>query len=244
MALMLVFFLLTIVVGHFADVCPEPERLCYNCKQPGHESNECSRPKSVDAKQCYACGGVGHIQASCPTAHGPGGGARPKGRCYNCGQFVGLLDKPVDKLSEKQGHIARNCNQIHFSTLPRGGGGGNGGFRPRFAQGGGGGFVGGRVICYKCGGYNHFARDCQANSVKCYNCGKFGHISRDCPSASHGGIDKSVKTCYRCGEQGHISRDCPSARSNGKTTAVPRVVDEEDEEGEEDDSSIVSSASD
>lgn len=25
-------------------------------------------------------------------------------------------------------------------------------------------------------GYNHFAKDCQANGVKCYNCGKFGHI--------------------------------------------------------------------
>ncbi|KAI9254521.1 hypothetical protein BDA99DRAFT_518638, partial [Phascolomyces articulosus] len=44
-------------VGHFADVCPEPERLCYNCKQPGHESSQCPRPRTTDAKQCYTCGG-------------------------------------------------------------------------------------------------------------------------------------------------------------------------------------------
>ena len=45
------------LVGHFADVCPEPERLCYNCKQPGHESSQCPRPRTTDAKQCFTCGG-------------------------------------------------------------------------------------------------------------------------------------------------------------------------------------------
>lgn len=47
---------------------------------------------------------------------------------------------------------------------PRGGFGG--GFR--------GGFAGGprAATCYKCGGPNHFARDCQAAAQKCYACGK------------------------------------------------------------------------
>ena len=46
-----------LLVGHFADSCPEPERLCYNCKQPGHEANQCPQPRTAEAKQCYSCGG-------------------------------------------------------------------------------------------------------------------------------------------------------------------------------------------
>ena len=52
--------------------------------------------------------------------------------------------------------------------LPRGGYGGPGGFIGR------GGFQGGArtATCYKCGGPNHYARDCQAQAMKCYACGK------------------------------------------------------------------------
>lgn len=45
-------------------------------------------------------------------------------------------------------------------------------------RGGYGGFRGGyagtnrAATCYKCGGPNHYARDCQAQAMKCYACGK------------------------------------------------------------------------
>ena len=54
-------------VGHIAENCASEQRLCYNCRQPGHESSACPQPRSVAAKQCYSCGGVGHIQAECPS---------------------------------------------------------------------------------------------------------------------------------------------------------------------------------
>lgn len=55
------------IVGHIAENCTSEQRLCYNCRQPGHESAACPQPRTVAAKQCYSCGGVGHIQAECPS---------------------------------------------------------------------------------------------------------------------------------------------------------------------------------
>ena len=58
---------LSTTVGHIAENCTSHERLCYNCRKPGHESSTCTEPRTVAAKQCYSCGGIGHIQAECPT---------------------------------------------------------------------------------------------------------------------------------------------------------------------------------
>lgn len=53
-------------VGHIAENCSSEQRLCYNCRQPGHESSACPSPRTVASKQCYSCGGVGHIQGMFP----------------------------------------------------------------------------------------------------------------------------------------------------------------------------------
>ena len=164
-------------MGHYAEVCTSSERLCYNCKQPGHESNQCPHPRTTEskkrktvreerslidttAKQCYHCQGLGHVQADCPTLRISGAAG---GRCYQCNQM---------------GHIARNCPnpQGGAAPVPRGGGFvGRGGFR--------GGYSGMQTnraaTCYKCGGPNHYARDCQAQAMKCYACGKLVSI-RSC----------------------------------------------------------------
>jgi hypothetical protein len=39
------------VVGHIAEACSSSERLCYNCRQPGHESAACPSPRTTTAKQ-------------------------------------------------------------------------------------------------------------------------------------------------------------------------------------------------
>ncbi|KAK9237753.1 zinc knuckle protein [Lipomyces kononenkoae] len=215
--------------GHFAEVCSSPERLCYNCKQPGHESNVCPHPRTTETKQCYHCQGLGHVQADCPTLRMTG--ALITGRCYSCGQ---------------PGHVARNCmnlvaaaaasgtspaaaaatnfaaaylsmqnsaaaaQAVAFRGIPM-----RTGIMPRI------GYIPGRAAtCYKCGGPNHYARDCQAQAMKCYACGKLGHISRDCTAPNGGPLSTAGKTCYRCGEHGHISRECPqNTNINGGPTS-------------------------
>lgn len=107
--------------------------------------------KSLPAKQCYHCQGLGHVQADCPTLRISGGPAG--GRCYSCGLI---------------GHLARNCPTPNAGPHPRGAGrGGFAGFRPAYNV------TNNRAAtCYKCGGPNHYARDCQAQAMKCYACGK------------------------------------------------------------------------
>ncbi|KAG1753994.1 uncharacterized protein EDB91DRAFT_1043656, partial [Suillus paluster] len=152
-------------VGHIAENCSSESRLCYNCRQPGHESSACPSPRTVAAKQCYSCGGVGHIQAECPNLRVQNGNQK----CYNCGRF---------------GHIARVC--------PSGAAGAGAGFASRAPPPGRALNTSTLppVKCYRCGGPNHMARDCLASpgstsadgtsgltkNKTCYKCGQEGHV--------------------------------------------------------------------
>ncbi|KAJ4478028.1 hypothetical protein J3R30DRAFT_3670168 [Lentinula aciculospora] len=165
-------------LGHIAENCSSEQRLCYNCRQPGHESSACPSPRTASAKQCYNCGGVGHIVAECPSLRVQQGRVQQGSNqmCYNCGRF---------------GHIARVC-----PTAVAGGGGGAFPSRPPH----------GRTLntstlppihCFKCGLLNHRAKDCLAagpsigdvptgpaamnKNKTCYRCQNEGHIARDCP---------------------------------------------------------------
>ncbi|KAF3492198.1 zinc knuckle domain-containing protein [Arthroderma uncinatum] len=100
---------------------------------------------------------------------------------------------------------------------PRNAGPPRGGFNAGF-RGGPAGYPR-AATCYKCGGPNHFARDCQAQAMKCYACGKLGHISRDCTAPNGGPLSSVGKVCYKCSQAGHISRDCPT--NNADTKAQP-----------------------
>jgi len=167
-------------LGHIAENCSSEQRLCYNCRQPGHESSACPSPRTVSAKQCYSCGGVGHIQAECPSLRVQQGGNQ---KCYNCGRF---------------GHFARTC--------PNGATGASGvgaGFASRPPPPG-------RTLntstlppvkCYRCGGPNHMARDCLAAPGTTMN--------DSIPTGPAAGNLNKSKTCYKCQQEGHIARDCP-----------------------------------
>ncbi|KAK9456255.1 zinc knuckle domain-containing protein-containing protein [Dipodascopsis uninucleata] len=159
--------------------------------------------------------GLGHVQADCPTLRMTGALIR---RCYMCGHPGHTSRDCLNLAVAANGHppaaaAASNFAAAYLSMQNSAAAAQAAVFRgipmrtgliPRI------GYIPGRTAtCYKCGGPNHYARDCQAQTMKCYACGKLGHISRDCPSPNGGPLSTAGKTCYRCGEQGHISRECP-----------------------------------
>lgn len=53
------------------------------------------------------------------------------------------------------------------------------------------------IRCYKCGGLNHFSKDCRSGAkdthnrgtrrrMRCYRCDKLGHVARSCPGNGQG----------------------------------------------------------
>ncbi|KAH9819451.1 hypothetical protein DFH28DRAFT_886597, partial [Melampsora americana] len=191
-------------IGHLAEQCSAESRLCFNCKQPGHESAACPNPRTADAKQCYQCSGIGHLAVDCPSVKVGGQGFQSGGqKCYTCGRM---------------GHISRTCNQAGNNYhAPR-----SNYSKPRLAPG--------QVIqCYKCQGMNHYAR--LENSIypfltrsSTHSLGFDSRSCRDCMATFtanvNSGFNHRPKTCYRCQSAGHIARDCPQAESAGEVIAT------------------------
>ncbi|QSS61986.1 zinc knuckle domain-containing protein [Histoplasma capsulatum] len=189
-------------------------RACYKCGNIGHYADSA---RSARLRNAFAITdmsrmvarvlaqqkGLGHVQADCPTLRISGGATG--GRCYIC---------------HLPGHLARTCPSAGMHGAGRGAPVIRGGFNSAFR----GGFAGysRTAMCYKCGGPNHFARDCQAQAMKCYACGKLGHISRDCPAPNGGPLSSAGKVCYKCSLAGHISRDCPT---NTNETVAPSAAE-------------------
>ncbi|WVQ73136.1 hypothetical protein IAR50_002700 [Cryptococcus sp. DSM 104548] len=141
-------------LGHVAVNCQAPARLCYNCREPGHESTACPKPRSTDGRQCYACGGVGHVKTQCVSAfrgvRGGRGGFGPRGGFAGRGAFgggFGARPRPTTNPDgspitcyrcKGENHLARDC----LAPVPE--------------------------------------ASTLANKT-CYTCQETGHIARDCP---------------------------------------------------------------
>lgn len=132
------------------------------------------------AKQCYHCQGIGHVQAACPTLRLAG--SNPGVACYHCGQPGHLAvcslarSSPGWRMAAAAHAGQRTCMNGGLPRVvqpvpvaPRGG---YGVYRGGFAGRGGFATMPRTATCYKCGGPNHYARDCQAQAMKCYACGK------------------------------------------------------------------------
>ncbi|KAJ3841459.1 hypothetical protein F5878DRAFT_669337 [Lentinula raphanica] len=116
-------------LGHIAENCSSEQRLCYNCRQPGHESSACPSPRTASAKQCYNCGGVGHIVGN------------------NSHLVSNYLSSFCSRNCGRFGHIARVC--------PNGAAGGA--FSARPGRGLNTSALP-PIVCFKCGLLNHRAK--------------------------------------------------------------------------------------
>lgn len=188
-------------VGHIAENCTSEQRLCYNCRQPGHESAACPSPRTVAAKQCYSCGGVGHIQAECPSLRVQAGGGQ---KCY-----VRRCHYLSSTVHAQRIHSELRSFRPHCACLPQ--------------QRGLGWIRFPRTSPWTFPEYVHFAPG-QVLSLrrpqphgKVDFCAYDMHISvhlvcRDCLAApgttvADGavGSHNKNKTCYKCQQEGHVS---------------------------------------
>ncbi|KAI0694982.1 hypothetical protein C8T65DRAFT_584740, partial [Cerioporus squamosus] len=101
---------------HSASACTSQDKLCFNCRQPGHQSKACTKPRGVLNRTCGGCGERGHVADNCSkrdswsckncteSGHGHWECSKPKGyrrmRCHLCRQL---------------GHTSTNCGNRSVS---------------------------------------------------------------------------------------------------------------------------------
>jgi cellular nucleic acid-binding protein len=194
------------IVGHHADSCTATERLCYNCRQPGHESAACPSPRSVSAKQCYSCGGVGHIQADCPTLRiqSMNAGGVQNQKCYVSLSLISSEGNTNDVQQHcgRPGHISRFCPAATGGPL-------SARIGPRAPPQGSA-----PVKCFRCGGLNHYSRYVLFVAKYSFSfdyCAGTAWPQLVRPFEGQqvvqntGSSNNKSKTCYKCHREGHVS---------------------------------------
>ncbi|XP_041360488.1 zinc finger CCHC domain-containing protein 9-like [Gigantopelta aegis] len=85
----------------------QAEKVCYNCRQPGHKMQDCVFLKeSTDQGTgiCFKCGSTEHSAGECSVKLPPG--EYPFAKCFICGEM---------------GHITRQCPDNPRGLYPKGG---------------------------------------------------------------------------------------------------------------------------
>lgn len=215
-------FLIVSTVGHHADSCTATERLCYNCRQPGHESAACPSPRSVSAKQCYSCGGVGHIQADCPTLRIQSMNTSGAQKCYVSGSLIYLrvILMNLTALWSSRAHFSLLpcCNWWHWWLAQRAH------WSPRSPTG-----VGAREVL-PLRRIEPLFEVCTFLSLA--ECSRFQRLYRDCMAPAGTTVEgqqvvqttgpstNKSKTCYKCHQEGHVSIQLPHRRYHTFNTAI------------------------
>ena len=85
-----------VAADHIATDCTSKDRLCFNCRQPGHESRACPKPRGVLNRKCGGCGEKGHVADDCE--HREVGAVGPSPNITSMGPFINRIALDMQEL--------------------------------------------------------------------------------------------------------------------------------------------------